>query len=172
MAKKPPLILDANIISRALATNQTEAYAKLFKKYENQYSFWVTGYTQYELQRSSSTEHQKATREYIAQNLTLVELAQPIMDFSARVFSLYAKHPSTKGLKISDGDIVNAACAIIKGAPVMTIDNNDYPRPFFIDENREHVRYSSNKNREMIDTVYILTPDMTNIKHCFEQHNL
>lgn len=172
MAKKTPLILDANVISRALAPNQTAAYAELFRKYESRYSFWVTGYTQYELQRSSSSNHQKATRDYISQNLTLIELSQPVMDFSARIFNLYSKHISTKGLKISDGDIVNAAIAVIKQAPIMTIDNNDYPRPFFADKNREHVRYQSNKNRETIDTVYVLDPDMTNIEYCFKENDI
>lgn len=132
----------------------------------------MTGYTQYELLKSSDKNHQSAIKEYIDQNLVRVELSQVLMDFSARVYNLYSKHQSTKGSRITDGDIVNAALSIVKNAPVMTIDNNDYPRPFFIDQAREYVEYDSNKNRRTIDTVYILKPDMVTIKYCFEKNQV
>lgn len=110
--------------------------------------------------------------EFVSQNLTLFELSQPLMDFTARVYNLYSTHKSTKGLKITNGDIVNASLAIIKNVPIMTIDNNDYPTPFFREIARERVRYESRKDREVMNTVYILEPDMENIKYCFESAKL
>lgn len=124
---KRNLVIDTNIISHALAANQTVAYAKLLEKYQNDYMFCITGFTQYELLCSSSKSKQDEVKEFVSQNLTLFELSQPLMDFTARVYNLYTTHKSTKGLKITNGDIVNASLAIIKGVPIMTIDNNDYP---------------------------------------------
>jgi hypothetical protein len=92
------------------------------------------------------------------------------MDFAARVYFLYSKHPSTKGYRISMADIVNASVAIIKKCPLITIDNNDYPTPFFQEIDRRRVTYTG-KNKEVTDTVYILKPDIDNIKECFRKHD-
>ncbi len=171
MAKKL-LVIDTNIISHALTPSQTLAYAKLLEIYQKDYTFMVTGYTQFELLVGSTKARQEATKEYIKENMSYVELSQVLIDFAARIMNLYKNHKSTKGMKISEADVINAALAIAKTSPVMTIDNNDYPTPFFKEIARERVSYKSSKSREVMDTVYVLEPDMVNIKYCFENNGL
>jgi|GEM_PF-2082021 len=167
---KELLVVDTNIISHALTPNQTAAYEDLFKNLEKQYAFSVTAYTKFELMCSSDKKHRAKIEEYISQDMVRFSLSEPLMDFAARVYFLYAKHPSTKGYKISMADIVNASVAIIKKCPLITIDNNDYPTPFFQEIDRRRVTYTG-KNKEVTDTVYILRPDIDNIKECFKKHD-
>jgi len=150
--------------------NQTKAYSELFKELEKEYRFAVTGYTKYELLCSSSKDKQQKIHEYIHNEMVLISLSQTLMDFSARIYNLYKTHVSTKGKVISVGDITNASVSIIKNCPIITIDNNDYPRPFFEDLSRKRVKYISKKDREVTDTIYVLKPDMANIKECFASY--
>lgn len=170
--EKKLLVVDANIISHALTPNQTIAYSRLFDKLEKTYRFAVTGFTIYELSRSSDKLHRVKINTYINQEMVRFDLSQVLIDFSARVSFLYSKHKSTVGKKIGDGDIINASLAILKDAPVLTIDSLDYPTPFFKEIDRQRVEYESARGRDVVDTVYILSPDMQNIKYCFEDHEV
>lgn len=167
---KELLLVDTNIISHALTPNQTPAYTALFKKLEAKYRFVVTGYTQYELLRSSNKTHRAKITEYTTHDMTCIELSDVLMNFAARIYYLYSKHPSLKGYKISTGDIINAALSIIQKCLVLTIDNNDHPTPFFREIDRVRITYQSKKDKEHTETAYILTPDMENIKTCFEKY--
>lgn len=55
---------------------------------------------------------------------------------------------------------------------VISIDNNDYPRPFFKEVGRERIYYTSKKERETVDTIYILQPNVENIKECFDLYEV
>lgn len=172
---KPPkrlLVVDANIISHALTVNQTPAYIKLFAILETDYKFVVTGHTKYELMCTSDREHRQRLEEYLEQNMAYVTLSKQLMDFAARLSFLYGKHSSTKGFKISMGDIVNAAFSIAYPSALLTIDNNDYPRPFFSEITRKRVSYTSKKGHNVMDTVCVLEPDIENVKECFAQHDV
>lgn len=166
------MVVDTNIISHALIPNQTAAYSELFRVLEQEYRFAVSGFTRFELLRSSDRKNQEKILTYIQGEMISVDLSNVLIDFSARVSNLYAKHPSTKGYKIGEGDIINAALAIAKDCPVLTIDSLDYPTPFFQEIDRRRVEYSSSRGREVVDTVYILKPDMDNIKYCFGEHRI
>jgi Predicted nucleic acid-binding protein, contains PIN domain len=167
------LLIDTNIISQALVPSHTAAYAALFKDLEAKYDrFVVSGFTKYELMCSSDKEHRAKIDNYIANDMILISLSQPLMDFAARVCFLYGHHKSTKGHKIGMGDIVNASLAIIKKCPILTMDNNDYPTPFFQEIDRRRVTYDTGKNKEMTDTVYILKPDLENLRTCFEAYEV
>ena len=168
---KKLLVVDTNIISHALNRNKKAAYAQLFDKLEQQYRFIVTGYTKYELTCSSDKTHRQEIIEYIANEMNYVELSEILMHNAARIHYLYSKHPSTKGLKIGAGDIINASVAIALNCPLITIDNNDFPRPFFSDLPRERVSYAF-RNKEVTETAYILNPDIDNIRHCFNEHDV
>jgi|SRR6185437_15952922 len=170
MAAKKLLLVDANIISHALTTNQTPAYAKLFAEFESDYLFVVTGYTKYEVMCSSDKSHRDKTEEYLEQNMAYASLSKPLMDFAARLCFLYGNHSSTKGKQITMGDIVNAAFSIAKNCAILTIDNNDYPTPFFREVERKRVTYKSKKGNDIMDTVTILVPDIPNVKECFSRH--
>lgn len=173
MATKKLLLIDANIISHALTPNQTSAYVELFEELEKEHKFVVTGYTKYEIMCSSDKVHREKIEEYLEQNMVYVTLSKPLMDFAARLSFLYGKHPSTKGHHITMGDIVNAAFSIAKPCVLLTIDNNDYPTPFFAEgAPRKRVSYKSKKGNEVTDTVHILTPDTENVKECFNKHEV
>jgi predicted nucleic acid-binding protein len=171
-SQKELLLVDANIISHALTDNQTPAYVKLFEKLEQQYKFVVTGFTKYEVTCTSDKDHKEKISEYLEQNMAYVELSKPLMDFAAKICFLYQKHPSTKAHKITMGDIVNAAFAIAKPCCILTIDNMDYPLPFFMEVAREHVSYASKKGNEVTDVAHILKPDIDNTKQCFQTHQV
>jgi len=171
MAKKL-LLVDANILSHALTPNQTGSYVELFKELEKEYKFVVTGYTQYELTCSSDKEHRQKINEFIRHNMVYVELSDVLMNFASRLFYLYQKHPGTKHMRIGTGDIINAAFSIAKPCCLITIDNNDHPKPFFQEVDRIRVKYKSKKNHNVTDTLYILQPDIPNTKECFTNHEV
>lgn len=166
-AAKALLVVDTNIISHALTSTQTLAYSELFGRLEEEYRFAVSGFTRYELVRSSEKSNRLKVLEYIQNEMTSFDLSNVLIDFAARVSYLYSNHKSTKGHKIADGDIINAALSIIKNCPLITMDSLDYPIPFFQEIDRQRVEYASKNGRGVMDTVYILKPDPVNIKHCF-----
>ncbi|MEO8785346.1 MAG: hypothetical protein ABI221_03550 [Candidatus Saccharimonadales bacterium] len=172
MADKKLLLVDANIISHALTETQTAAYVKLFARLEKHYKFVVTGFTKYEVMCTSDREHKALIAEYLSQNMAYVTLSAPLMDFAAKLCFLYQKHASTKGHKIGMGDIVNAAFAIAKPCAVLTIDNMDYPAPFFMESEREHIRYKTKRRDNITDVVHILTADISYTKSCFDRHQV
>lgn len=169
MAEKKLLLVDTNVISHALSPNQIQCYIDLFKKLEKEFRFIVTGFTKYELLRSSDQLHRKEIVDYLEQNMARVDLSDILIQFTARLYYLYGKHPDTKGRKITDGDIINAAFAIAKDCAVLTIDNTDYPRVFFAEKERHRVTYESKgTKKETTGVIYLLTPDISKIKECFE----
>lgn len=169
MTSKKYLILDTNIVSNMMSASGQDAYLATLNNLLSEYRLIVTMFTQYELLKSSEADSQRAILEFLSKNYPRIELNESAMNFSARIFNLYKKHPSTKGLRITDGDIINAAITIGKDCYIMTIDNNDYPRPFFAEVARHDIRYSGRKGREVLDVAYILSPDMSNLKHCAKE---
>lgn len=169
---KELLLIDANIISHALTSNQTAAYVKLFEELEQTYKFVVTGYTKYEIMCSSDKDHREKIEEYLEQNMGYITLSKPLMDFAARLCFLYGKHSSTKGQRITNGDVVNAAFSIAKPCALLTIDSNDHPRPFFAEVTRHRITYISKTNRENTDIAYVLSPDVDHVRECFEKHEV
>jgi predicted nucleic acid-binding protein len=153
------LLVDANVISNALNITQAEAYKTLFESFDKDYEFALTGYTKYELVRSADKDHRVKYDQYIDDYYTYVSLSKELLDFASKLSYLYSKYPSTKGKVISVGDIVNAAFCIIKNCPIITIDNNDYPAPFFQEISRKHIEYVSKKGNRQIDTITLLMPD-------------
>lgn len=168
---KELLLVDANILSHALTDNQTAAYEKLFARLEKQYLFVVTGFTKYEIMCTSDKAHKEKISEYIEQNMVYVSLSKALMDFAAKLCFLYKSHPSTKH-KIEMGDIVNAAFAIAKPCDILTINNVDYPLPFFTEIGREYIKYKSKKGNNTTDVVHILKPDIEHTKACFEEYEV
>ncbi len=166
MARKLPLLLDTNIVSRVMSKHSQETYLEELDKQLLNYQFCVTLFTQYELLKSSNRENQKIILTYLAESYTRIRLNEETINFSARIFNLYKKHDSTKGYKITDGDIINGAITIGLNCCIMTIDNNDYPRPFFEEVSRHQLIYESSSGRPTMDMAYILRPDMSYLKHC------
>ncbi len=171
MSAKELLLVDANIISHALTENQTASYVKLFEKLENDYKFVVTGFTKYEIMCTSDKEHKEKIAEFLEQNMAYVTLSKALMDFAAKLCFLYKNHPSTKH-KIEMGDIVNAAFAIAKPCNILTINNVDYPLPFFAEVKREYVEYKSKNNNSIRDVVHVLMPDVEQTKSCFKTYEV
>ena len=168
---KELLLVDANVISHALTDNQTAAYVKLFARLEQRYKFVVTGFTKYEIMCTSDKEHKEKIAEFLDQNMAYVALSKALMDFAAKLCFLYKMHPSTKH-KIEMGDIVNAAFAIAKPCNILTINNVDYPLPFFSELEREYVKYTSKKDHKITDVVHVLKPDIEHTKSCFEEYEV
>lgn len=166
MPKKVHLILDTNIVSRSMSKQSQDAYINELNKLLLNYQFVVTLFTQYELLKSSSRENQVLILKYLSENYPRIALNEETMSFASRIFNLYKKHKSTSGYKITDGDIINGAITIGKNCHIMTIDNNDYPRPFFAEVSRHQVLYTSSNGRPTMDMAYILKPDLDHLKHC------
>jgi predicted nucleic acid-binding protein len=166
------LVVDTTIISHALAPKQTQAYTELFAALEKNYKFVVSGFTKFELLRTSDKEHREKYLIYLKQDMLNIDLSPVLMDFSARVNFVYTKHPDTKNMKLTDGDVINAALAMIKGCPVLTHDSLDYPAPFFKEIDRKEIKYQSSRNRDVVEMVYLQEPHMKHIKLCFEEHEV
>lgn len=169
MRQKTHLILDTNIVSRAMSKHSQEVYLEELNKLLPNYQFCVTLFTQYELLKSSSRENQKLILEYLSGDYVRIKLNEEAINFSARIFNLYKKHDSTKGYKITDGDIINGAITIGLNCHILTIDNNDYPRPFFKEVSRHSLTFESSSGRPTMDMAYILCPDMEYLKYCAKE---
>ena len=166
MAQKAYLVLDTNIVSRAMSKHSQATYLNEMNTLLSKHKFCVTLFTQYELLKSSSKVNQALILEYLAKNYTRIKLNEETINFASRIFNLYKKHDSTKGYKITDGDIINGAITIGLNCCIMTIDNNDYPRPFFKEVSRHSLIYESSSGRPTMDMAYILCPDMEYLRHC------
>ena len=137
MSKKVHLILDTNIVSKSMSQ---DAYINEPNKLLSKYQFVCSSlFTQYELLKSSSRENQVLILEYLSENYPRIALNEETMSFASRIFNLYKKHKSTSGYKITDGDTINGAITIGKNCHIMTIDNNDYPRPFFAEVSHHQI---------------------------------
>lgn len=169
MTQKLHLVLDTNIVSRAMSKHSQNVYLDELNKLLEDYKFCVTLFTQYELLKSSSRTNQRLILEYLSQNYTRIKLNEETVNFASRIFNLYKKHDSTKGYKITDGDIINGAITIGLNCHIMTIDNNDYPRPFFKEVSRHSLIYDSSSGRPTMDMAYILCPDMDYLKYCAKE---
>lgn len=170
MASKKLLLVDTNVISHALSPNQIQCYVELFSQLEKEYRFIVTGFTKYELLRSSDKKHKESIEEYLTQNMATVDLSDVLIGFTSRLYYLYITHPNIS-VRISDGDVINAAFAIAKNCSLLTIDNTDYPRLFFEETARHKTMYVSNRKKEMTDVIYLLSPDMAQVQHSFDEYN-
>jgi predicted nucleic acid-binding protein len=166
---KKLLLVDTNVISHALSPNQINCYIELFKSLESEYRFIITGFTKYELLRTSDKSHKQEIEDYLTQNMATVDLSDVLINFSSRVYYLYVKHPGLN-IRLSDGDVINAAFAMAKDCPILTIDNTDYPRMLFAEKSRHKVVYTSKRSKEVNDTLYLLVPDMDKIRECFEEY--
>ncbi|HUA13085.1 MAG TPA: type II toxin-antitoxin system VapC family toxin [Candidatus Sulfotelmatobacter sp.] len=171
MSKKL-LLVDTNVVSHALTPTQTDKYKGLFSELEKKYRFVVTGFTLYELTCSSDKENRVKIETYIKSEMAFAELTKPLMSFSARIAYLYSKHSSTQNKTFKVGDIINAAFCIAKDCHLMTIDNTDHPKPFFMDVERYPVTYTSRKNKPHTDYPCILRPHMDNVRQCFKEHEV
>jgi predicted nucleic acid-binding protein len=167
--QKTRLILDTNIVSRAMSKHSQAVYLEEMNVLLPRHQFCITLFTQYELLKSSSRANQRLILEYLSENYTRIELNEETVNFASRIFNLYKKHDSTKGYKITDGDIINGAITIGLNCCIMTIDNNDYPRPFFKEVSRHSLTYDSSTGRPTMDMAYILCPDMEYLKYCAKE---
>lgn len=172
MGQKQLLIIDTNILSHALTANKKASFAALFTELEGQYKFVVSGFTLYEICCESSKSHRSSIVSYIQSEMSLIDLSRVLMDATARIHYLYRHHKSTKGLVIGVGDKINAALAVVANASILTIDNNDFPTPFFQETSRHRIVYTSTKKKEATETAYVLRPDMENIKECFQKFDV
>lgn len=60
---------------------------------------------------------------------------------------------------IETGDKFIAANSILSGAPILTANSNDFPRPFFVEHHKKHIFFKiGNKDRMM--SIYLLYPDL------------
>lgn len=159
MTEKQILVVDANIISHALTPSQTSVYVTLFADLEKTYRFAVTGFTKYEVICSSDKSHREKIEEFLEQNMSYINLNKQLLDFASRVSFLYKHHPSTKGHIITMGDIINGAFTLARDCHLLTIDNNDYPIPFFQEIDRKRIEYKSKNGKHQVDTVHIFRAD-------------
>jgi predicted nucleic acid-binding protein len=169
MKNKELLLLDTNIISNAMSKHGQEAYLEQLDLLLPSYKLGVTLYMQYELLKSSDKEHQMAILKYLSEDYFRIKLSENVINFSARIFNLYSRHKDTKGLKITDGDVINGAITIAKNCHIMTMDSNDYPRPFFQEVSRHKISYMSSSRRPVVDFAYILSPDIDHLRHCAKE---
>ncbi|MEK9201313.1 MAG: PIN domain-containing protein [Patescibacteria group bacterium] len=68
--------------------------------------------------------------------------------------------------QISDGDKIIAATSILTGAPIVTSDLNDFPRPYFVELERKNIIYK-HKNVDRMIPIYILSPNIDVVNHRF-----
>jgi len=114
----------------------------------------------------------KEVSNFLEKYLIRYPVSEDVLVESARVHEIYGtdEHAKSSRSGISTEDIIIATTAMMLGAYVMTCDANDFPIPFFKENNRQCVYYEV-KNRRKHIIIYLLEPDNEAINAALEQLN-
>ncbi len=98
--------------------------------------------------------------DFINKYLTRYNVDSNVLTQAARVHEIYGHDPDTRQRRsgISTEDIIIGTTSMILGAYILTCDCNDFPMPFFKENNRQIVYYTLGGKRKHI-IMYLLEPD-------------
>ncbi len=71
---------------------------------------------------------------------------------------------------IETGDKSIAANSILSGAPILTANSNDFPRPFFVERHKKQI-FFKDRNKDKMISLYLLSPDLTEFNFTYDNRN-
>lgn len=114
----------------------------------------LSSYSKFEIYRGLDRPKIPKIRAFVNTLLT-----RDVDDFTFRLaaalYSCYQYYPATKGKKYDDGDMIIGATAFYRDFSVLTANGNDFPRPFF----EEQETYSLKRLRKSEIVVQLLRPN-------------
>lgn len=159
----PVILLDNNILQHFLNKDTAPHLKELLDDVERVGAVLaVSDIILYESLKAIAFNDEKsgAVIEFIEKYLTRYQVDANVLTEAARVHEIYGSDSDTKQRRsgISTEDIIIGTTAMILGAFVLTSDCNDFPIPFFKENNRQIVFYEVNKKRKHI-VIHLLQPD-------------
>lgn len=164
MIKSSFILLDTCILSNLLS--KEEDLAKQTKEllralYENGNVFYISEFSKYELLRGAN-EAQKKKANAILNELEVVPNSSARLDRATALHTAYISVPRIKNSlhSISDVDIFIGALIFTDQKPyLLTADYFDFPRPFFIEEQRWNMDFKKKKGNRQCIHYYLLQAD-------------
>lgn len=128
------------------------------------FHYAISDFSIYELLQGVSASKESELQSRL-QNFNRYAVETNILIAAAQIKTLYdmEKLPQTQ---ISDGDKVIAATSILTGSSIVTANFNDFPRPYFVEMERQNILYK-HKNVDRLLPVYIVAPDFSVINFRF-----
>lgn len=165
MISKSPILLDTCILSNLLSKEEDLAKQtkELLKKlYEQENVFYISEFSRYELLRGANDSQRKKA------NLTLnaFEIVPNSPERLERAIALHNAYSSISQIKnflhsISDVDIFIGSLIFTNQKPyLLTADYLDFPRPFFIEEQRWNMDFKKKKGNMACIHYYLLQADL------------
>jgi predicted nucleic acid-binding protein len=168
-----PKITQSILLDSCIIQYSSDSYRSLeFMKYlyaltTRGFSLSISEFTFFELLRGIPTTKKENILieklllfgRFAVTNKVLVAAAQLITLYNAQ------KIPPDQ---IQDGDLILAATSILEGAPILTANVNDFPRPFFDTLEHQLIHFNVKNNQQMIVT-NILQPNIQIIQYYFSR---
>ena len=125
----------------------------------------LSEYSLFELFRNAKKEHTQKIVPII-EHMTLVQVAESVLVTAAVLGTKYRAIHGSNVSHINDGDLIIAATALQKNATIVTANGIDFPNPFFVEVQREHVEYE-HRNRTKCLVLHFLAPDWEVVQRYF-----
>jgi predicted nucleic acid-binding protein len=162
-ATPPTILLDNNILQHFLNKDTGAQLQDILQEVEKIGAVLaVSDIVLYESLKAIAFNDAKsaAVTGFINKYLTRYQVDDNILTQAARVHEIYGSDSDTRQRRsgISTEDIIIGTTAMILGAYVMTCDCNDFPAPFFKENNRQIIYYDAGNKRKYF-VMYLLEPD-------------
>lgn len=164
MIKKSAILLDTcilqNLLSKEvdLATRTKDLLEDLYK--EN--TFYISEFSKYELLRGANEEQSKKA-ELILNAFEGISNSPERLARATALYTAYSSQPRIKNSlhSISDIDIFIGSLIFTDQKPyLLTADYFDFPRPFFIEEQRWGIKFKKKKGSGSCIYYYLLRADL------------
>lgn len=168
----PIILLDNNMIQHFLRKTTTEQFGPILEEIEKIGATLATSQiVVYEALKAIIFNDEKytAVAKFFEDSLTRYPVNEEVLVEAARVHELYGSDEHCKKHRdsFSTEDIILATTSMLLGAYIITSDPNDFPMPFFKENNRQHIDYVEKGRRKHIG-IYLLEPDTDAINAALE----
>lgn len=151
------LLLDTNILDYSLKKETGEVFHEFLDVLKKaKYLLTVSQYTRYEISRGANIK-KEITAIDTYNKYGNYAVTQNVLETAAMLENLY-KSVKIQADKISDGDKIIAATAIIENLTILTANGRDFPWPIFKECNKKIIIFKV-KNRSRCLFITYLKPD-------------
>ncbi len=162
-ATSPIILIDNSMIQHFLSKEYGKQLEPILKDLEEiGATLAVSQIVVYEALKAIVFNDDKFTQvsKFFEQYILRFPVDEGVLVECARVHEIYGMDKNTKSHRdsFSTEDIIIATTSMMRGAYIMTCDVNDFPMPFFKENNRQYVYYEQKGRRKHL-IIYLLEPD-------------
>lgn len=163
------LIIDTNILQYGVSVQYSDQILELFTKLKNRkLDLYISAITIFEIYRGIKSEKIDDVKKLVDAFSPLVpdELTYKI---AAVLATCYQRHEATKtyASKYNDGDTLIAASSFRDETSILTANGNDFPIPFFQEQERIYLK---NSRTGIKIPVSIMQPDYSIYSQYKDKH--